>query len=217
GPGSERELYDRVEEYISEFYERYEAERRGLGFVMTVYRRRLTSSFYALRRSLERRRAFLQGRALAAEILTDDDLEDADLDLDFGEELDERGRTPRFREELKYIDDFIAAIDRLGTDSKLAHLHDEIAEVFTRRETLLVFTQYTDTMDYLRDQLVQVYGTQVACYSGRGGEVWDGTAWVPRPKEELKEEFRRGERIKILLCTEAASEGLNLQTCGVLI
>lgn len=217
GPGSERELYDRVEEYISEFYERYEAERRGLGFVMTVYRRRLTSSFYALRRSLERRRAFLQGRALAAEILTDDDLEDADLDLDFGEELDERGRTPRFREELKYIDDFIAAIDRLGTDSKLAYLLDEVAEVFTRRETLLIFTQYTDTMDYLRDHLVQVYGPQVACYSGRGGEVWDGTAWMPCPKEELKEKFRRGDRIRILLCTEAASEGLNLQTCGVLI
>ncbi len=217
GPGSESDLYHRVEEYISDFYRRYEAERRGLGFVMTVYRRRLTSSFYALRRSLERRRAFLEGRALAGEILTDDDLEDEDLDFDFTEELEDGAATPGFREELRYIGDFIAAIDRLGTDSKLAHLQDQIAEIFTRRETLLVFTQYTDTMDYLRDQLVHVYGGQVACYSGRGGEVWDGTAWLPRPKEELKEEFRRGERIKILLCTEAASEGLNLQTCGVLI
>ncbi len=80
-----------------------------------------------------------------------------------------------------------------------------------------MFTQYTDTMDYLREQLRQVYGTQVACYSGRGGELWDGVMWVPVTKEEIKTTFRQGEEIKILICTEAASEGLNLQTCGVLI
>ena len=64
GAGSERELYDRIEEYISDFYHRYEAERKGLGFVMTVYRRRLTSSFYALMKSLERRHAFLKGQVV---------------------------------------------------------------------------------------------------------------------------------------------------------
>jgi hypothetical protein len=41
----EQTLYTRIEEYISHFYQKYERERRGLGFVMTVYRRRLTSSF----------------------------------------------------------------------------------------------------------------------------------------------------------------------------
>ena len=56
-----------------------------------------------------------------------------------------------------------------------------------------------------------------ACYSGRGGESWDGERWIVRKKEEIKEEFRTGDTIKILLCTESASEGLNLQTCGVLI
>jgi hypothetical protein len=40
--------------------------------------------------------------------------------------------------------------------------------------------------------------------------------WVPVTKEEIKNDFRSG-KIKILICTEAASEGLNLQTCGVLI
>ena len=55
----ELELYDRIEEYISHFYRKYEERRRGLGFVMTVYRRRLTSSFHAARKSLGRRRAFL--------------------------------------------------------------------------------------------------------------------------------------------------------------
>jgi len=56
----EQALYDRIDEYISQFYQKYENERRGLGFVMTVYRRRLTSSFYAVRKSLERRLIFLR-------------------------------------------------------------------------------------------------------------------------------------------------------------
>ena len=72
-------------------------------------------------------------------------------------------------------------------------------------------------MDYLRDSLRSVYGSSVACYSGRGGESWDGERWIIRKKEEIKEEFRTGDTIQILLCTESASEGLNLQTCGVLI
>lgn len=55
-------LYQRVEDYVSDFYQRYEQERKGLGFIMTVYRRRITSSFAALRRSLECRRAYLLRR-----------------------------------------------------------------------------------------------------------------------------------------------------------
>ncbi len=40
--------------------------------------------------------------------------------------------------------------------------------------------------------------------------------WLPTSKEVVKNKFRDGD-IKILLATESASEGLNLQTCGVLI
>jgi len=58
----EKSLYDQIEEYIRDHYQKYEAERKGLGFIMTVYRRRLTSSFYAIQRSLERRLEFLKGK-----------------------------------------------------------------------------------------------------------------------------------------------------------
>ena len=85
--GEEEGLYRRIEEYISEFYQRYEAERKGLGFVMTVYRRRLTSSFYALRESLRRRLEFLQGLPGQTSWLTDDDLEEAELAADVMEEV----------------------------------------------------------------------------------------------------------------------------------
>src|SRR5262249_11307388 len=82
---------------------------------------------------------------------------------------------------------------------------------------VLVFTQYTDTMDYLRDKLRAVYGGQVACYSGRGGERWQGGKWVVVSKEIIKTAFRSSREVKILLCPQPASEGLNLQTCGLLL
>ncbi len=227
----EAELYGRITEYISEFYARYENERRGLGFIMTVYRRRLTSSFYAVRKSLERRRDWLLGQIEFGEAFTledEADLEELDeLDIfhesariytntDFISE-DSRRFVDHLQAELDYLDSFIVDLRSLSQgDSKINQLKDELNRVFRQRSTVIIFTQYTDTMDYLREQLPAVYRGKVACYSGRGGETWNGIKWIPTPKEIVKNQFREGE-IKVLLATESASEGLNLQTCGVLI
>ncbi|MFN9856698.1 MAG: helicase-related protein, partial [Pseudanabaena sp.] len=100
-------------------------------------------------------------------------------------------------------------------DTKRSEFIKKLRQESLERDSAIVFTQYTDTMDYLRDTLLQLYGSQVACYSGRGGELYQENAWQIVPKEEIKRRFRDGE-IKLLLCTESASEGLNLQTCGVL-
>ena len=86
-----------------------------------------------------------------------------------------------------------------------------------RATPCLVFTQYTDTMDYLRDQLRDVYGEQVACYCGRGGEIWNGIAWVADHQGRGQERLPRGRRSRSCSAPKSASEGLNLQTCGVLI
>ncbi len=127
-PRREAKLYEAVSDYVRHFYQLAQKEnRKALGFLMTLYRKRLTSSFYAVQESLKRR---------------------------------------------------------------------------------------SDTMDYLRDNLYQIYGTQVACYSGRGGEIYQNDKWVQISKEQIKSAFRSGE-IKVLLCTESACEGLNLQTCSV--
>jgi len=220
----EWKLYERIDEYIRDHYQKYEAERKGLGFIMTVYRRRLTSSFYAIQRSLERRLAFLKGEA-EGDLLTDDDLDQEDLETDVSELLplaadmtEEETEVPSiFRGEIDYVEDFLADLRALGTDSKFEQLTTDLNDVLKRRDSVIIFTQYTDTMDYLRDKLRHVYGGQVACYSGRGGERWDGSTWVGTSKENVKTAFREQQDIKILLCTESASEGLNLQTCGVLI
>jgi hypothetical protein len=220
----EWELYERIEEYIRDHYQKYEAERKGLGFIMTVYRRRLTSSFYAIQRSLERRLAFLKGETQAT-WLSEEDLDQEDLEEDVTELLpinDEEeaagdGVPALFLGEIEYVESFLADLRVLGTDSKFEQLAKDLDEILRRRDSVIVFTQYTDTMDYLREKLRQVYGSQVACYSGRGGEHWNGKAWVGTSKENIKTAFREKREVKILLCTESASEGLNLQTCGVLI
>jgi hypothetical protein len=213
----ERALYDKIEEYISDFYQKYESTKKGLGFIMTVYRRRLTSSFYAVERSLERRLEFLDGKiaGVKAEWLTEEDTEEDDLSKDLSEELD--FDPSLFQEEIKYIERFLEEIRDLRGNSKWEKLHEDVVDFLNHKESLVIFTQYTDTMDYLRDRMRQVYGGQVACYSGRGGEIWNGVDWSIVGKEEIKNRFRKAEEIKILLCTEAASEGLNLQTSGVLI
>lgn len=220
----EEKLYHRIEEYIRDHYQKYEAERRGLGFIMTVYRRRLTSSFYAIERSLERRLAYLKGETGAIGV-TDEDIDEDDLEDDVSEllPLDDSSDSPDeklpplFLGEIEYVRDFLGELRALGADSKFEQLAGDLSEVLRLRDSVIVFTQYTDTMDYLREKLRPVYGAQVACYSGRGGERWEGGAWVGTSKENIKTAFRESREIKILLCTESASEGLNLQTCGVLI
>jgi len=75
-----------------------------------------------------------------------------------------------------------------------------------------------DTMDYLKEHLAAHFPNRnVGCYAGAGGQRHDLSGqWVPVPKEQIKRDLRLG-KIDILVCTDAAGEGLNLQTCGVLV
>jgi len=213
---SEREipLYIAVSNYVRHFYRLAQKDKRAcLGFLMTLYRKRLTSSFHAIKSSLQRRLDYLlthQGSVFSNDDLTD--LDDADDAVISGWEAYFEPVDPQ---EIQYLEDLLNQFDNTGEDTKLSRFIEVLRQELTARESVIVFTQYTDTMDYLRDTLQLSYGSQVACYSGRGGELYQGE-WVTVAKEEVKRRFRSGE-IKIMLCTESASEGLNLQNCGVLI
>ena len=210
-PNREVPLYQAVSDYVRHFYKLAQKEnRKALGFLMTLYRKRLTSSFYAIRESLQRR---LEG----INNITQDDLSD----LDDAEDavitgLEAYLEEPVDPKEIEYLEDLLRQFENTGEDSKLSHFLTILRRELSQRESAIVFTQYTDTMDYLRENLQQLYGSQVACYSGRGGELYGDGEWHIVPKEQIKKQFREGT-IKLLLCTESASEGLNLQTCGVLI
>jgi hypothetical protein len=219
----EAALYTRIERYIARYYNAYMragAAQKALGFIMTVYRRRLTSSFLAIERSLQRRLDALLGKARAIDLLTADDLasleESGALDLDALE-----GPALALAREVEELRDFLADLrDRPPQESKMERLRDDLLAAFRGvHDTAVVFTQYTDTLHYLRDQLLPTFRERLICYSGAGGERWEPSTerWVPVSKQRVRELFEKGEEVKILLGTDALSEGLNLQSSGRLI
>ena len=76
----ERALYEAVESYISITYNKAaESQRRAVGFIMTVYRRRLASSCRALWKTLRRRLDASEGRSVGRTAAWDEDRSDDEL------------------------------------------------------------------------------------------------------------------------------------------
>ncbi|MFD1635307.1 helicase-related protein (plasmid) [Haloplanus ruber] len=250
-----RAVYDQIDEYTREFYKRAqqtdEAQTRAIGFVMTTYRQRLTSSVYAISQSLQHRletlraqRTVLAGRERArdrdygdAEQIVLETLQNADLDdgdvldeldassdeLDLSElipSVTEEGKQ-LIEEEIEALEAFVSDLDRVDTDPKIQQLYEDLDELDRAgHNRVIVFTQYADTMDFIRESLVGLLGSTIATYSGRGGELYDpeSGSWKSVGKERVKREFSRDDgQVDILVCTDSASEGLNLQECGALI
>ena len=228
---AERALYNAVEAYIAHTYDKASGpERSAVGFVMTIYRRRLASSFAALRSTFENRLHGMAGREQASSTGLDDDVPDdeaADEVLD-ADEVAAMERQALVHEERAEIARLLDRVRVLPPDGKLSTLKDVLAEL--RRDgyrQTMVFTQYTDTMDFLRDELLGEGDLRLMCFSGRGGEIPSagarprvpesgGAAWRRIDRDDAKRRFRDGEA-DILLCTDAAAEGLNFQFCGTLV
>ncbi|MGA9753280.1 MAG: helicase-related protein [Acidobacteriota bacterium] len=222
---AERRVHDAVTLYIDRRFEELEAEKRGKGFVMTLYRRRASSSPLALERSLERRRQGLlrviEQRAHdnwieamdQPEALDADDLPDEDVHVSSAFPQ----TTQEAKKELSQLDPVLDALRGLGgLDTKRDRFFDLVRSLTDDGRPVLIFTEYTDTMEYLRDRLVDHFSTGLGCYSGDGGKRWNGQTWVEATKDGITKALREG-KIKALLCTDAASEGLNLQAAGALI
>ncbi len=223
----ERAVYDAIQMYVDRRFEELEHERPGKGFVMTVYRRRAASSPLALRRSLERRRSGLEMVARGAAADAPDDLESPDQqDID---ELLGDARGPHVpsslpedpvtaRRELRDVERLLDQLSALtgGDDSKLEHFMRALHAATDDGRPCLVFSEFTDTVEYLRDALFPSFGSAVACYTGGGGLVFIDDAWKHVSKEEITARLGRRE-IRVLLCSDAASEGLNLQVASALI
>ncbi len=217
----ERSLYDAVEDYIASTYNQASAkERTAVGFVMTIYRRRLASSFNALRNTLQNHLdAIVASHLVQLTGLAEDAPDDEAVDevLDIGD-LGVLEREVLATQEKADILDILHRIGELPPDSKLETLETTIAELrHDGFRQAMVFTQYTDTMDFLRGALLKDADLRLMCFSGRGGEIpsTDGS-WRGIDRDDAKRRFRDGEA-DILLCTDAAAEGLNFQFCGALI
>jgi ERCC4-related helicase len=240
---TEEVLYRRIDELCAKFYRMAEVEpdeRSGVGFLMAVFRKRLASSFAAFRKSLERRRDLIA--AVQRDLSVMDEAEQFQQTMSEGEEDDEeidaaaaldreRQRLLRLRadsqrrqkleEERLYLQDYITDLNQIDQDSKFREFAARLNDLLDRGHRVIVFTQYLDTLDFIREQLISRHGSRIACYSGRGGEVWDAAAnaWRVVDKAEVKARCKRSHArsIDILLGTDAASEGLNLQEFSALV
>jgi hypothetical protein len=217
----ERHIYELVEVYIRETYNKASASTKtAVGFVMTIYRKRLASSFYALTKTLEKRLAAIKKGDGSISGTTDEDLPDDDLaeELLDSDEVAEMEREALNFEERSSIEDLLLRVSSLPPDTKARELRTVIDELrASGYKQVMVFTQFTDTMDFLRDQLRTAPGLKMMCYSGRGGEIPIGDSeWEQIPRDQAKRRFKNGAA-DVLLCTDAAAEGLNFQFCGALI
>jgi superfamily II DNA or RNA helicase len=125
------------------------------------------------------------------------------------------------------ISQYRGCIANTAGDSVLAEFVSVLDAVTCRRiigelredgySQVMVFTQYTDTLDFLRGEIGRDRTLRIMCFSGRGGEVISSDrTWRKISRDDVKRRFRNGDA-DVLFCTDAAAEGLNFQFCGALI
>ncbi|MBA2519396.1 MAG: DUF3883 domain-containing protein [Chloroflexia bacterium] len=242
----EAQLYERVTNYVREEFGRADAlagdGRKGtIGFALTVLQRRLASSPEAIYQSLKRRRERLETRlreerllkrgadSLASAIsLSDPELDD--LDDGLGDDLEETEQTlvdqataARSIRELEIEVETLKPLERLalevrqsGQDKKWEQLSqiidDRISELepdATRRK-LIIFTEQRDTLRYLEDRIKQLLGRPEAVVTITGGMGRE-------ERRNAQARFTHDKDIEILLATDAAGEGINLQRAHLMV
>ena len=220
----EQALYQAVDDYISTTYSRVsEKERNAVGFVMTIYRRRLASSFAALRNTLEDHLAVISGcQDLPADLESrrrcDRGCFTAEEEPD-AEEAAAREREGLAVQERAEIEVLLANVRKAATRQQGRRTERRCSPSLRVRVTRRRwFSHNTRTRWILsaRSWRAAVI-LRAICFSGRGGEVRDpdGT-WRIVSRDDVKRRFREG-KADVLLCTDAAAEGLNFQFCGALV
>lgn len=212
---------------------------RALGFAMAMLQRRMASSVYAVRRSLERMRDRRERilsdpegfrRELFAKRIPDDfdELEDADKQrlLDEIENVVASYDPHVLRLEVSELGRLVTeakALEEREVETKLVRLKSLLKSqgVFDDPAMkLLIFTEHKDSLDYLAGDgregrpfgKLREWGLSVTQIHG-GMKIGDRD--TPGSRIYAEREFR--ETAQVLVATEAAGEGINLQFCWFMI
>ena len=152
------------------------------------------------------------GRRTVEKILGQwEDLDEAEDDDESADQL--RTLTGQERETLTRLAQ--AMESNREQDPKCAEVLRLLVEEEWLRHGCIVFSQYFDSVWWLAEQLTAELPAQpIGVYAGanRSGVMRDGE-FARCPRDALKDAVRRGE-LRLLLGTDAASEGLNLQRLG---
>lgn len=194
--------YQAAEAFTKELRKRTKAA----GFMKTLLLQRICSSFES-------------GRSTAKKMLqreTFEDEEQAKLVLDALSGLTV--------EESSHLDTIVEELSRPeARDPKLAAVQYFLTEHRTDGRTWLehgciVFSQYYDTAFFVATELAKLLADEpVGIYAGAGKSgLFRGENFASVEREEIKAAVKRRE-IRLVVATDAACEGLNLQTLGTLI
>jgi superfamily II DNA or RNA helicase len=238
----EQDLYEQVTAYVREGMNRADQldgkRRNTVGFALTVLQRRLASSPEAILRSLERRadrlgrrkQAVLSGNVPKGPDLGGVDLGDYDDEEytgseveDIEEELVDAATAARTVEELdleiadlRVLIASAAKVRAAETDRKWGELRTILEDNTLEKgadgskRKLIVFTEHRDTLDYLQRRIGSLLGKPDAVRSIHGG--------VRRnDRRQITQEFTSNPDCQILLATDAAGEGLNLQVAHLMV
>jgi Helicase conserved C-terminal domain len=239
----ELEFYDRLTRYVEDQSIKAalddSARGRALAFTMAMLQRRFASSLYAVRRSLERMRDKRERILQDPEGYRKEQM-NRRLPEDFEDLTDEERQEIIFQ-----LEDVVASVDPVALREEIAELNKLIAhaqglekreietkltalkELLTKQGVfadpkmkLLVFTEHKDTLDYLagdgRDHRplgkLREWGLTLTQIHG-GMKIGDRD--TPGSRIFAEREFR--ESAQVLIATEAAGEGINLQFCWLMI
>ena len=235
----EKKLYDAVTEYLTKRKEEAaQTKNIHVSLALQVMQRRLVSSIFAIRNTLKKRWMALQGLSdeldrnpsLWRQRIKLDDFDDVniddfdDLDDDERDALDNILSDPKklklfttstspkeIKAETQEVKELYLMADSLYSQHQEEQKYKELKSLLTsegviNNEKLVIFTEHKDTLLYLQDRLSN-NGYKVATIHG-GLSVDE--------RREAQCQFMSPE-YQILICTDAAGEGINLQFCRLLI
>ena len=238
----EAALYATVTQYVKTEMgkaDQLEGQRKGsVGFALTALQRRLASSPEAIFQSLKRRRERLERRLREEKLGTrgphtlatpfaDAPEDDDDLNAEEQEHLEETlvdqataSQTIAELEAeiliLQSLELQAKALVASGKDRKwdeLSHIlqnEPQMHDASGRMRKIIIFSEHRDTLNYLHQKIAGVLGDQNAIVVIHGGVHRDG-------RRKAQELFRSDPEIRVLVATDAAGEGINLQNANLMV
>ena len=224
---TEKDLYNNLSKYVSEQYNKALSglKKKNVAFALVILQRRFASSVYAVFKSLERRRKRLTElldnfnsnstrriNSLDYEDILDDDEDEATRweNEEEWEALSVAENREELRKEIAIIEKLIAesrAIIDTHSEAKLSELQKTLTELGQSNpgNKILIFTESRDTLDYLESRIRQWGYSVNTIHGGMSLDV------------RITQERRFRNETQILVATEAAGEGINLQFCNLMI
>ena len=240
-------LYRAVTDYVRQEFNRAESLESGrkgtVGFALTMLQRRLASSPEAIYQSLRRRRERLEsrlrdeeirrrgGEALLGSFLS----EPVEMDEDAYEDLPadeqetqietvvDQATAAQTIQELHVEIDILRGLERMadavrqsGQDRKwdeVSRLLQDEPKMFDgdrHRRKLVIFTEHRDTLTYLAARIRAVLGRPDAVVTIQGGMGRE-------ERHKAQELFTQDKSVEVLIATDAAGEGINLQRAHLMI